>query len=43
VALREVMMKCWEYKPEDRPSSLRVVQMLEDKWNEMIAPTILNG
>ena len=40
VALREVMMKCWEYKPEDRPSSLRVVQMLEDKWNEMIAPTI---
>ena len=30
-ALRGVMMKCWEYKPEDRPSSLRVVQMLEEK------------
>jgi hypothetical protein len=35
VALREVMMKCWEYKPEDRPSSLEIVQMLEEKWDEM--------
>ena len=34
-ALGEVMMECWEYKPEDRPSSLRVVQMLEKKWDEM--------
>jgi hypothetical protein len=35
VALREVMVKCWEYKPEDRPSSLEIVQMLEEKWDEM--------
>ena len=33
-ALREVMMECWEYKPEDRPLSLWVVQMLEKKWDE---------
>ncbi|KAL3807246.1 hypothetical protein ACHAXA_007979 [Cyclostephanos tholiformis] len=43
VALREVMMKCWEFKPEDRPSSLQVVQMLEEKWNDVIAPTISSG
>ncbi|KAL3826351.1 hypothetical protein ACHAXA_003675 [Cyclostephanos tholiformis] len=43
VALREVMMKCWEFKPEDRPSSLQVVQMLEEKWNDIIAPTISSG
>ena len=29
VALREVMMKCLEYKLEERPSLLQVVQMLE--------------
>jgi len=32
VALAEVMMKCWAFKPEDRPSSLEVVKMLEEKW-----------
>jgi hypothetical protein len=37
------MMKCWEFKPEDRPSSLQVVQMLEEKWNDVIAPTISSG
>ena len=42
-ALREIMMKCWEFKPEDRPSSLQVVQMLEEKWNDVIAPTISSG
>jgi len=31
------MMKCWEFKPDERPSSLEVVQMLEEKWNEMTA------
>ena len=34
-ALREVMMECWEYKPEDCPLSLRVVQVLEKRWDEM--------
>ena len=29
-ALREVVAKCWTYRPEDRPSSLDVVKMLED-------------
>ncbi len=42
-ALKEIMMKCWEFKPEDRPSSLQVVQMLEEKWNDVIAPTISIG
>ncbi len=36
-ALREVTMECWEYKPEDCPLSLRVVQMLKKKWGEMNA------
>ena len=40
VALREVMMKCWEYNPEDRPSSLEIVQMLEEKWDEMNGSTV---
>jgi serine/threonine protein kinase len=40
VALREVMMKCWEYNPEDRPSSLEIVQMLEEKWDEMNGSTL---
>ncbi|EJK67770.1 hypothetical protein THAOC_11156, partial [Thalassiosira oceanica] len=29
-ALREVVERCWAYRPEDRPSSLEVVRMLED-------------
>ena len=28
--LREVASRCWAYRPEDRPSSLEVVRMLED-------------
>lgn len=35
VALKEVMYKCFEYEPKDRPSSFEVVQMLEAKWKEM--------
>ena len=31
VALQDVMKKCWSFKPEDRPTSLQVVQMLEAK------------
>jgi hypothetical protein len=29
VALQDVMKKCWSFDPEDRPTSLEVVQMLE--------------
>ena len=29
-ALREVVARCWAYRPEDRPSSLEVLRMLED-------------
>lgn len=32
VALKDVMLACWEYNPEVRPSSLKVVQMLEEMW-----------
>ena len=35
LAVKEVMVKCWALKPEHRPSSLQVVQMLEDKWRRM--------
>ena len=35
VALKEIMMKCWAFKPEDRPSSKEVVQMLEKKWSKI--------
>ena len=36
LALKEVMMDCWQYEPGDRPSSLQVVRMLEEKWrNEL--------
>lgn len=31
-ALRDVMRRCWAFEPKDRPSSLQVVQMLEQKW-----------
>ena len=34
IVLRDVMMKCWTFKPEDRPSSLEVVKMLEEERNE---------
>ena len=37
VALKEIMTKCWAFKPEDRPSSKEVVQMLEKKWSEIKA------
>jgi len=42
IALKEVMSKCWAFKPKDRPSSLQVVQMLEDKWHE-INPSTTRG
>ena len=35
LALKEVMVKCWALKPKDRPSSLEVVQMLEEKQREL--------
>jgi serine/threonine protein kinase len=35
VALKEVMLACWEYNPEVRPSSLKVVQMLEEMWDKV--------
>lgn len=35
VALREVMRECWAFEPKDRPSSLEVVRMLEEKWSEI--------
>mmetsp|Transcript_33219 Transcript_33219/g.70782 ORF Transcript_33219/g.70782 Transcript_33219/m.70782 type:complete len:293 (+) Transcript_33219:350-1228(+) len=38
VALKKVMTKCWAFEPEDRPSSLQVVRMLEEKWREMNPP-----
>jgi serine/threonine protein kinase len=31
LALKEVMEKCWAFKPTDRPSSLQVVEMLKAK------------
>jgi len=33
VALRDVMRRCWAFEPKDRPSSLQVLQMLEEKWH----------
>ena len=33
VALKDIMLACWEYDPEVRPSSLKVVQMLEEMWD----------
>lgn len=33
VALKDVMLACWEYNPDVRPSSLKVVQMLEEMWD----------
>ena len=35
IALKGIMIKCWAFKPSDRPSSFEVVQMLEEKWNEI--------
>ena len=35
VALKDVMLACWEYNPEVRPSSLKVVQMLEEMWDKV--------
>jgi hypothetical protein len=35
VALKEVMLACWEYNPEVRPSSLKVVHMLEEMWDKV--------
>ena len=35
IALKDVMKKCWEFKPKDRPSSYEVVRLLEDKWHEI--------
>ncbi len=35
VSLKKVMTKCWAFEPEDRPSSLQVVQMMEGMWREM--------
>merc|ERR1712194_330209 len=35
LAVKKVMTKCWALKPEERPSSLQVVHMLEEKWREM--------
>jgi serine/threonine protein kinase len=34
VALTGVMTQCWALAPEKRPSSWRVVQLLEEKWRE---------
>ena len=38
-ALKKVMSKCWEFEPEDRPSALRVVEMLEEEWERMYPST----
>ena len=35
VALKEVMTRCWAFKPEDRPTAYEVVRMLEEKWDKM--------
>ena len=35
LALKEIMLKCWAFKPEDRPSSFEVVQMLEKKYDDI--------
>mmetsp|Transcript_18423 Transcript_18423/g.38697 ORF Transcript_18423/g.38697 Transcript_18423/m.38697 type:complete len:654 (+) Transcript_18423:265-2226(+) len=34
-ALVEVMNECWTLTAEDRPSSLQVVRLMEEKWREM--------
>ena len=36
LALKEVMVKCWAFKPEDRPSALEVVRMLEERQEEVV-------
>lgn len=35
LALKEVMEKCWAFNPTDRPSSLKVVEMLKAKIHEL--------
>mmetsp|Transcript_36962 Transcript_36962/g.62866 ORF Transcript_36962/g.62866 Transcript_36962/m.62866 type:complete len:126 (+) Transcript_36962:1-378(+) len=35
LALAEVMSKCWAFESKDRPSSMQVVQMLEERWRKI--------
>jgi serine/threonine protein kinase len=36
LALQRIMMQCWSYKPEERPSSLEVLNMFEAKEYEVV-------
>eukprot|EP00804_Cyclotella_cryptica_P030664 CCRYP_018627-RA/>CCRYP_018627-RA protein AED:0.28 eAED:0.28 QI:0/-1/0/1/-1/1/1/0/472 len=37
LALRQIMLQCWAYKPQDRPSSLEVLNMFEAKEYEVLS------
>ena len=37
VALRKIMWRCWEHKPEDRPRARTVADFLSKKLSEFIS------
>ena len=36
IALQQIMLSCWKYEPSDRPSSLQMLKMFEEKAREIL-------